>query len=137
MLAPDVVTLTTNREAMETASNEPTTAPSPLVQAPAPSRVAIALLAAPDRPGSPEPYTLAKHISNYVPGTKVVPQFVQIKDGPIGRCAVIRDNWTTPDGVDLWIVQLVDGGGRMHVHPKRTTQCSRLDGHCMCAGECH
>lgn len=122
---------------MQSAPYQATAAKRPAVEAPALSAVALALLAASERPGSPEPYTLGKHISNFVPGAKLVPQFVQVKDGLVTRCAVIHDNWTTPDGVDLWIVRLVDGGGRMHVNPKRTTQCSRLDGRCMCAGECH
>lgn len=85
---------------------------------------------------SPEPYTLAKHISNFVPGTKAPVQFVQVRDlgYKVTRCGRIRDLWTTPDGVDLWVIDLVDGG-RMHAHPSRATQCSRLDGRCICAGE--
>ena len=98
--------------------------------------VAALVMAAPSPVGSPEPYTLARHITNFEPGTKAPRQFVQVRD--VGyrhtRCGVIRDLWTTPDGTDLWVVDLVDGG-RMHAHPSRTTQCSRLDGRCTCAGE--
>ena len=98
--------------------------------------VAALVMAAPSPVGSPEPYTLAKHITNFEPGTKAPRQFVQVRD--VGyrhtRCGVIRDLWTTPDGTDLWVVDLVDGG-RMHAHSSRTTQCSRLDGRCTCAGE--
>lgn len=119
---------------MQNAPDQATTHARTIAQAPALSRVALALLASPPVPGTPEPYTLAKHVTNYVPGTKRVPQFVQVRDGHVTRCGVIHDMWTTPDGVDLWIVNLLDGG-RMHAAPKRIAQCSGLDGRCTCAGE--
>lgn len=127
---------TPNRETMQSASEQPATATKRTVKAPALSDVAVSLLASPAAKGSPEPYTLAKHISNFQPGTKAPRQYVQIRDYVYkhSRCGVIRDLWTTPDGTDLWVVDLVDGG-RMHAHPNKTAQCSRLDGRCMCAGE--
>ena len=100
------------------------------------SPVAQMLLLSPPAYKTPEPYTLARHIANRQQHGVAGPQFVQVRD--IGyrltRCATITDMWTTPDGVDLWVCDLV-GGGRMHCHPNRTTQCSGLDGRCACSGE--
>jgi hypothetical protein len=100
------------------------------------SPVAQSLLAAPPATGTPEPYTLARHITVRQQNGAADRQFVQVRD--LGyrhtRCATIADMWTTPEGVDLWVCDLV-GGGRMHCHPNRTTQCSGLDGRCSCAGE--
>jgi hypothetical protein len=64
----------------------------------------------------------------------VLVQHVQVRIHRVTHCGKIAGMWTTPDGADLWVVDLVDGG-RAHVAPRNTVQCSGIDGRCFCADE--
>lgn len=123
---------------MQTASNEPTTAASPLAQAPAPSRVAMALLAAPDH-CPPPAYTHAVHATRCREAAQcrqVLRQFVQVKVFRVTQCARVVEAWTTSDGLDMWSLQLHGPFfGRASVPASRAVQCSGIDGRCVCAGE--
>lgn len=102
-----------------------------------PSPVASLLLSLPPSPLPPLPYTPDMHSARCAVAARarvVLVQHVQVSDRCGSQCGRIAGLWTTPDGVDLWVVDLL-GGGRTHVPARRVTQCSHLDDRCICAGE--
>lgn len=103
-----------------------------------PSHVAVMLLATEQAP-APEPLPPFTHRAWHETrpmGGKIVPQFVQVKQGRcMSFCGQIVDAWSLPDGGgDFWKLRLLDGVERS-VSVNRTYQCSGLDGRCSCAGE--
>lgn len=64
----------------------------------------------------------------------VLVQYVQIRTRCGTECGKLAGLWTTPDGLDLWVIDTL-GGGRSHLPARNVTQCSGLDGRCLCAGE--
>lgn len=99
--------------------------------------LAAQLLASPCSKGSPLPYTLERHAALCAAAGSAghpAPLFVQVRTYGHTECGRIASNWTTPDGVHLWVVDLL-GGGRAHATPRNVAQCSGLDGRCLCAGE--
>jgi hypothetical protein len=81
------------------------------------------------------PYTHRAHMDRCVAawarGEVLRDQWVQVKVAGEVHCGKLLDAWTTPDGVDLWIVD-IDGFGRRHVPVAKVVQCSGLDGLCAC-----
>lgn len=64
---------------------------------------------------------------------QVLQQFVQARYGFTSCCARIVAAWDTPDGLQMWSLDLLGPiRGRLSI---RTRQCSGLDGHCPCSGE--
>ena len=103
-----------------------------------PSHVAVMLLATEQAP-APEPLPPFTHRAwqeTRTMGGKIVPQFVQVKQGRcMSFCGQIVDAWSLPDGGgDFWKLRLLDDVQRS-VSVNRTYQCSGLDGRCSCAGE--
>ncbi len=101
-----------------------------------PSHVAVMLLAT-DQAPAPEPLPAFTHRAwqeSRPMGGKIVPQFVQVKQGHTVQCGQIVDAWSLPDGGDFWKLRLLDGVQRS-VSVNRTFQCSGVDGRCTCAGE--
>ena len=103
-----------------------------------PSHVAVMLLAT-EQASAPEPLPPFTHRAwqeTRPMGGKIVPQFVQVKQGRcMSFCGQIVDAWSLPDGGgDFWKLRLLDGVQRS-VSVNRTYQCSGLDGRCSCAGE--
>lgn len=87
----------------------------------------------------PDPYTFARHASRCAAaahaGTPLV-QFVQLRLSGTTACARIAGCWTTPEGSDLWTLDLIAPFcGRTSYPIHKTTQCSGLDDRCFCAGE--
>jgi len=86
-----------------------------------------------------QPYTIPQHIRRCYQAANdrvVLITFVQVKKQSVTCCARLKDVTTTPDGLDLWRVELLGPGpfrGMASVHPRQTRQCSGLDGHCQCA----
>lgn len=101
-----------------------------------PSPAAVMLLSKPDTPASEPlpPYIHAKWVASRCMGGQIVPQHVQVKQGPITLCGQIVDAWSLDGGGDFWKLRLLDGIVRS-VGVNRTVQCSGLDGRCSCAGE--
>lgn len=104
-----------------------------------PSHVAVMLLAKEPIP-APDPLPAFTHeawLKSRPMGGKIVPQFVQVKQGRcMSFCGQILDAWSLPDdGGDFWKLRLLDGVVRS-VSVSRTVQCSGLDGRCSCAAEC-
>lgn len=99
--------------------------------------MAAQLLASPPATGSPLPYTFDRHSALCTAAALAgnpAPKFVQVRSHGHTECGRIASNWITPDGVHLWVVDLL-GGGRAHATPRNVAQCSGLDGRCLCAGE--
>lgn len=86
-----------------------------------------------------DPYTHAAHAArcrDAADSDVVLIQYVQTRSYQTSCCARIRNAWTTADGVDLWQLELlgpIRGIGSFGT--KKTTQCSGIDGRCVCAGE--
>lgn len=67
---------------------------------------------------------------------QVLKQYVQARYGFTSCCASIAAAWDTPDGLQMWSLDLLGPiRGRLFIPANRTRQCSGLDGHCTCAGE--
>ncbi len=103
------------------------------------SRVAAFLLGSPSPKASPPAYTFqdhAKRCAQAAQDRRVLVQHVQVRMHGATHCGKITGCWTTPDGVDLWRLNL-NGPflGVASLPVSKVTQCSGLDGRCMCAGE--
>ncbi len=85
------------------------------------------------------PYTHQLHASRCREAAQarhMLVQYVQSKRQGVTYCARISEAWTTPDGLDMWVLDLLSPEiARRHVPAKSVTQCSGVDGHCVCAGE--
>lgn len=86
-----------------------------------------------------EPYTFAHHATRCMEAAHsrvVLIQFLKVKLRGVVHCARIKHAWTTPDGLDLWTVELLGpGAGQLSIPYKQTRQCSGVDGRCHCANE--
>ena len=87
----------------------------------------------------PDPYTHQVHARRCREAAEqhqVLQQFVQARYGFTSCCARIAAAWDTPDGLQMWSLDLLGPiRGRLSIPANRTRQCSGLDGHCACAGE--
>ena len=64
---------------------------------------------------------------------EVLQQFVQVRMAGASCCGKIVNAWDTADGMAMWKIQFlgpVQGVWSIPVH--RVTQCSGLDGRCVC-----
>lgn len=83
------------------------------------------------------PYTHADHAARCRQAAQacvVLKQFVQVRLAGASHCGRIAGAWTTADGLDLWTVELSGPyAGRCSLPVSKVTQCSGLDGRCVCA----
>lgn len=88
---------------------------------------------------SPEPYTLAQHAQRCQQSAQqgqTLVQFVQVRQYETTSCAVVTGQWVAPTGDALHALELLRPyAGRTCAPARRVTQCSGLDGGCLCAGE--
>ncbi len=60
-------------------------------------------------------------------------QFVQVDYGSAPVCGVIADAWDTPEGKQMWRVDLLEPlKGRMSFPARSVRKCSGVDGKCHC-----
>lgn len=124
---------------MQTASDQATARPSAQAQAPALSPVALRLLALPDRPPPPVPYTHARHAAACgaaAADRRTLVAYVQVRLDHATHCARIIEAWTPDGGPDLWKLQTLSPIASIRsALAARCVQCSGIDGRCVCAGE--
>lgn len=87
-----------------------------------------------------QPYTHADHARKCVVDSyrgqslALRVQFVQARIGRTVCCARIVDAWDTPDGVEMWKLDLKGPiHGRMSAPVRNVRQCQGIDGNCSCA----
>lgn len=82
-----------------------------------------------------EPYTHAMHAAECGQAARLgqwlAERPVQVRMGPVVRCAVILDAWTTADGQDMWKLR-IDGYGIGSFPVYRVRACGQVDARCVC-----
>lgn len=88
----------------------------------------------------PQPYTLAQHAQrcrNAAEHGETLVQYVQLRRQETTWCGVVVGAWVAPNGEQLHALELLAPYPVRHTcaPAHRLTQCSGLDGRCLCAGE--